>query len=115
VQDADGRPKQIEKLAKKGWSSSKIERWLRDRETADVRAHARRNAQSTDSVAQWTTLIQDLFAIPSVRLVGLLLHNYSSDVDTEAFETTRAGVRMDDFAARLLEIHDGELLMVERS
>jgi hypothetical protein len=115
AQDTDGHPKQIEKLAKKAWSSSKIERWLRDRETADVRAHARRNAQSTDSVALWTSLIQDLFAIRSVRLVGLLLHNYSSDVDTEAFETSRASVRMDDFAARLLEIHDGELLMVERS
>src|SRR5215468_11312833 len=38
----DRRAKQVEKLAKMGWSPSKIERWLRDREAADVRAHARR-------------------------------------------------------------------------
>lgn len=115
AQDKDRRAKQVEKLAKKGWSPSKIERWLRDRKTADVRAHARRDAQSTDSVALWTSLIRDLFAMQTVRLVGLLLHNYSGDVDTEAFETTRASVRFDDFVARLLEIRDGELLMVERS
>src|SRR5215470_3638370 len=46
----DRRAKQVEKLAKRGWSPAKIERWLQDRETADVRAHARRDAQSMDSV-----------------------------------------------------------------
>lgn len=111
----DRRAKQVEKLAKKGWSPSKIERWLRDRETADVRAHARRDAQSTDSVALWTSLIGDLFAIRRVRQVGLLLHNYSDDVNTEDFEVTRASARFDHFLARLVEIQDGELLMAERS
>ena len=111
----DGRAKQVEKLAKKGWSPSKIERWLRDRETADVRAHARRDAQSTDSVELWTSLIGDLFAMRRVRQVGLLLHNYSGDVNAEAFEVTRASARLDHFVARLPEIQDGELLMAERS
>jgi hypothetical protein len=107
----DRRATQVEKLAKKGWSPSKIERWLRDRETADVRAHARRDAPSTDSVELWTSLIGDLFAMRCVRQVGLLLHNYSGDVNTEAFEVTRASARFDHFVARLLEIQDGELLM----
>ena len=112
---ADRLAKQVEKLEKKGWSPSKIERWLRDRETADVRAHARRDARSTDSVELWTSLIGDLFAMRRVRQVGLLLHNYSRDVNTEAFEVTRASARFDHFVARLLEIQDGELLMAERS
>ena len=112
---ADRRAKQVEKLAKKGWSPSKIERWLRDRETADVRAHARRDARSTDSVDLWTSLIGDLFAMRRVRQVGLLLHNYSGDVNTEAFEVTRASARFDHLVARLLKIQDGELLMAERS
>ena len=107
----DRRAKQVEKLAKKGWSPSKIERWLRDRETADVRAHARRDARSTDSVDLWTSLIGDLFAMRRVRQVGLLLHNYSGDVNAEAFEVSRASARFDHFVARLLEIQDGELLM----
>ena len=111
----DRRAKQVEKLAKKGWSPSKIQRWLRDRETADVRAHARRDAQSTDSVELWTSLIGDLFAMRRVRQVVLLLHNYSGDVNTEAFEVTRASARFDHFVARLLEIEDGELLMAERN
>src|SRR5262249_35360870 len=111
----DRRAKQVEKLAKKGWSPPKIERWLRDREAADVRGHARRDAQCTDSVELWTSVIGDLFAIRRVRQVGLLLHNYSGDVNTEAFEVTRASARFDHFVARLLEIQDGELLIAERS
>ena len=112
----DRRAKQVDKLAKKrDWSPSKIERWLRDRETANVRAHARRHAQSSDSVELWTSLMGDLFAMRRVRKVGLLLHNYSGDVKTEAFEVTRASARFDHFVARLLEIQDGELLMTERS
>ena len=107
----DRRAKQVEKLAKKGWSPSKIERWLRDRETADVRALARRDTQSTDSVELWTSLIGDLFAMRCVRQVGLLLHNYSGDVNTEAFEVTWASARFDHFVARLVEIQDGELLI----
>jgi hypothetical protein len=109
------RAREVERLAKKGWSPSKIERWLQDRETADVRAHARANARSTDSIALWTSLVDDLFAMRGVRQAGLLLHNYSGDVRTEAFEATRASTRLDDFAARLPKIQDGELLMAERS
>jgi hypothetical protein len=47
-------------------------------------------------------------------LVGLLLHNYSGEMNTEAFEVTSASARFDHFVARLLAIQDGELLMVER-
>jgi hypothetical protein len=115
AQDTDQRAKHVEKLTQKGWSPTKIERWLRDHETADVRAHARRDAQSTDSIALWTSLVRDLFAIRSVRRAGLLLHNYSGDVETETFEITRRSVRFDDFVPCLLEIHDGELLIAERN
>ena len=111
----DRRAKQVENLEKKGWSPSKIERWLRDRETADVRAYARRDARSSDSLELWTSLIGDLFAMRRVRQVGLLLHNYSGDVNTEAFKITRAIARFDHFVARLLKIKDGELMMAERS
>jgi hypothetical protein len=50
-----------------------------------------------------------------VRQAGLLLHSYSGDVNTEAFEVTRVNARFNDFVARLLEIRDGELLMAERN
>ena len=115
AQDTDQRAKQVEKLGKMGWSPTKIERSLRDHETADVRANARRDAQRTDSVALWTSLVRDLFAIRSVRRVGLLLHNYSGDVETETFEITRRSVRFDEFVSCLLGFHDGELLMAERN
>ena len=96
-------------LAKKGWSPSKIERCLSDRKRADERR------QRPDSVDLWSNLVRDLFALPDVQQVGLLLQAYSSDVETEVFNVRRATVGFDDFAARLPKIRTRELLMVERS
>ena len=63
----------------------------------------------------WSNLVRDLFALPDVQQVGLLLHFYSGNVETEVFNVRRATVGFDDFAARLPKIRTRELLMVERS
>ena len=104
-------PKLAKKLVKKGWSPSKIERCLSDRQRADERAHGR---QRRDSVDLWSNLVRDLFELPDVQQVGLLLQAYSSNVETEVFNVRRATVGFDDFAARLPKIRSRELLMVER-
>jgi hypothetical protein len=100
---------QAAKLAKKGWSPSKIERCLSDRKRADERR------ERPDSVDLWSNLVGDLIALPDVQQVGLLLQAYSSDVETEVFNVRRATVDLNDFAARLPKIRTRELLMVERS
>ena len=107
--------KLAKKLAKKGWSPSKIERGLSDRTRADERAQGRQRAHRPDSVDLWSNLIRDLFALPDVQQVGLLLHFYSRNVETEVFDVRRSTVGFDDFAARLPKIDTRELLMVERS
>ena len=94
---------QAAKLAKKGWSPSKIERCLSNRKRADERAQERQGAHRPDSVNLWSNLVRDLFALPDVQQVGLLLHFYSGNVETEVFNVRRATVGFDDFAARLPE------------
>ena len=74
----------------------------------------RERRQRPDSVDLWSNLVRDLFALPDVQQVGLLLQAYSSDVETEVFNVRRATVGFDDFAARLPKIRTRELLMVER-
>jgi hypothetical protein len=79
------------------------------------RAQERQGAHRPDSIDLWSNLIRGLFALPDVQQVGLLLHFYSGNVETEVFNVRRATVGFDDFAARLPKIRTRELLMVERS
>ena len=104
----DRRAKQAAKLAKKGWSPSKIERRFGDSKRADERR------QRPDSVDLWANIVLDLFALSDVQQVGLLLRAYSRSVENEVFNAKRATVRFDDFATRLSRIREGELLMIDR-
>ena len=98
----DRRAKQAAKLAKKGWSPSKIERCFADSKKADGRR------RRPDSVDLWANIVRDLFALSDVQQVGLLV------LWNEGINARRATVRFDDFATRLSRISEGELLMVER-
>src|SRR5215469_1395525 len=46
------------KLAKKGWSPSKIERCLSDRKRVDERAQGQRRAHRPDSIDLWLNLVR---------------------------------------------------------
>jgi hypothetical protein len=109
----DRAAKLTKQLAKKGWSPSKIQRCLSDREKAE-HAPGRHRAHRPDSIDLWSNLVHDLFALPDVQQVGLLLHFYAGNVETAVFNVRRTTVGFDDFAARLPKIHTRELLMVER-
>ena len=98
----DRRAKQAAKLAKKGWSPSKIERRFGDSKRADERR------QRPDSVDLWANIVLDLFALSDVQQVGLLGRW------NEVFKSRRATVRFDDFATGRSRIREGELFMIER-
>lgn len=105
------RTEQAAKLAKKGWSRAKIDRWLSDRVKADDRADERRHANTPDSVDLCSRIIADLLATPGVQHTGLLLHYYSGDEEDEVIEPIREAVPIRDFAARLAKINEDQLLM----
>lgn len=105
------RTEQVAKLAKKGWSQAKIDRWLSDRVKADDRAAERRHANTPDSVELWCGIISALLATPGVQNAGVLLHFYSGDVEDEVIEPIRETVPIRDFEARLTSIREDQLLM----
>lgn len=111
VDRASKRSQQAAKLAKKGWSQAKIDRWLSDRVKADDRADERRHANTPDSVGLWSRVISDLLATPGVQHAGLLLHFYSDDVEDEVIEPIRETVPVGDFEARLANMREDQLLM----
>ncbi len=99
------------KLAKKGWSPTKIERWLSDRVKADDRAEERRHANTPDSVELWSRIVSDVMATPGVQQAGLLLHFYSGDIEQETLEPLRETVPARDFETHLRGIREDQLLM----
>ena len=111
IDRAGKRTEQVAKLAKKGWSQAKIDRWLSDRVKADDRADERRHANTPDSVDLWSRIIADLLATPGVQHAGLLLHFYSGDVEDEVIEPIRETVPIRDFETRLANIREDQLLM----
>ena len=112
IDRAAKRTEQAAKLAKKGWSQAKIDRWLSDRVKADDRADERRHANTPDSLDLWSRIISDLLATPGVQHAGLLLHFYSGDVEDEVIEPIRETVPVRDFEARLASIREDQLLII---
>jgi hypothetical protein len=111
IDRASKRTEQAAKLAKKGWTQAKIDRWLGDRVKADDRADERRHANTPDSIDLWSRIISDLLATPGVQHAGLLLHFYSGDVEDEVIEPIRETVPVRDFEARLANIREDQLLI----
>jgi len=111
IDRAGKRTEQAAKLAKKGWSEAKIDRWLSDRVKADERADERRHANTADSVNLWSRIISDLLATPGVQHAGLLLHFYSGGVEDEVIEPIRETVPVRDFEARLASFREDQLLI----
>jgi len=112
---ADRRKEQAVKLAKQGWSRAKIERWLSDCEKADNRAEERRHRDTSDSIELWSKIVHDIVSTPGVEEAGLLLHYYSRNVEAEVFEPRQEKVSIHQFAARLANMCEDELLMASRA
>lgn len=78
--------REMDKLKSKGWSETKIARWLADREKSiekdKVRYDQIVNGVQTD-IENWLEYIHKLFAETTTNRFGLLLHWYASGPETE--------------------------------
>ena len=80
---------EIEKLIKKGWSESKINRWTEDRKKDLEKKRKIYNnmasRQHTD-VENWVAYIKKLFESTTINHFGLLLHWYKGGLENERIE-----------------------------
>ena len=105
------KSKHVAKLLKKGWSPSKIERWVADRTKADERAEKQNQINAPDSVELWVQIIDEVMSIAGVCQAGLLLHFYSGLLENEVIQVSRKHVSIHDFATELRDIKEDQLLM----
>jgi len=77
--------KQPARLRRQKWSEAKIARAIEDRR----KAAARPGGNGPDSLEQWAALLPDLRQRLDLPHVGLLVHLYSGDIDSEQFPVSR--------------------------
>ncbi|MDT5120789.1 MAG: hypothetical protein QOC96_271 [Acidobacteriota bacterium] len=78
--------RELRNFRKKGWSETKIQRWLEQKEQAkdkhlrEDQAHAKAGIPEAD---KWIEFITDLLKSGCTRRLGLLLHWYHGSIESE--------------------------------
>jgi len=104
----------LKKLRKQGWSETKINRWLEQKE--QTREQHRREDEarakgSTPELERWLEFLSHLLKAKVAHKFGLLLHWYHTSVESERIKIQRReSVRLSDVnAERLMRIEEDVL------
>lgn len=76
---------EIHEFRKKGWSDNKIQRWLGEKEKVKKRkARIEEEMVKSDTeIERWMLFIEKIFENEAAGSVGVLIHNYSGDIESE--------------------------------
>jgi hypothetical protein len=99
------------RLKAKGWTDSKIQRWLEDKSKKDGFEHE----AAIDGLQLWKDATDAILELPGVSATGLLLHNYQGSVEDEQFDVARRLVDKKLFDDCLAHFKEDELLMTQRT
>jgi len=86
VRDESPNKRDIEKLRDKGWSESRIRRWLDEKAAAAERyeaAELQHSPKPGPETARWVRMIGQLIGSHSAGWVGILVHEYSGGLNSE--------------------------------
>ncbi len=90
--DASGEEKrmnrQLRKLRRKGWSKTKIDRWLADKRKARE-VKARIQNQYPVSAKSWVDFVHNTLDSGCTQAIGLLLHWYRGSLEDEKIDLKR--------------------------
>ena len=97
-----------------GWSETKIERSLADKEHGKATANPR---VQSDSFEQWKKILEELIGeCSSAGEVGLILHDYSGGLDDEPMDPAGRRVSANDSILEALRtIKEDELILFDRA
>ncbi len=86
VREPDYKRK-AKRLRKKGWSDTKIERWMEDKQRDRQQARSRNANYVTNppiDVVHWKEFIVGVLESKASRYLGLLVHWYNGSIETES-------------------------------
>ena len=74
---------ELEKLRKKGWSETKISRWMREVELAKQKGEQKielAHEASLSSAQDWLSFVRDILGSRATDRIGLLIHMYNGPI-----------------------------------
>lgn len=97
------------KKVRQGWSNAKIDRWYQDK----LKNKEKKHKEPCGDPDGWSETLADLKAAANLAYVGIMLHFYSGDLDSEHIELTRKSIPLDDqLEDYLWQMSEDELLIV---
>jgi len=110
---------ELEKLKKKGWSDSKIERFIADKNKNTQKyafSFEQQRERAVENIKEWTDFISRLFAETSIETFGLLLHWYSGSVENERIKINNREIisAIDLTGMNLLEMDEDNLYLIQK-
>lgn len=85
----------IKRLRKKGWSQSKIDRWLTEKEQSREAEKLEQKQKNKAEAQRWLGFIKDMLILGKVSHIGILKHLYGGDIEKEKFiicDTVNIGI-----------------------
>ncbi|MFM7855005.1 MAG: hypothetical protein ACKO96_24535 [Flammeovirgaceae bacterium] len=106
--------REVDKLKKKGWSETKISRWLTDREKTIEKDKARydRIVNGVDiDIENWINYLNQVFKETKIQHIGLLLHWYKGGLESERIKVKdRIRIRINDLTGDTLLKMDEDVI-----
>lgn len=93
----------IRKLKRKGWSESKIDRWLADKRAAAKRTHDKPLEPGELDSKTWNLLLSSVLESGATSKIGLMLHMYSGLITDAEIRLHRTSVSLADITPAFLE------------
>ena len=82
---------EIDKLKKKGWTETKISRYLADKKKTEEKVAVQNEAilnRQSNELDNYVNFLQDVLKKTDTEVFGLLLHWYSKGIETENIKLT---------------------------
>lgn len=101
---------ELDKLKRKGWSETKIQRWIDDKKKVVEREQIKNNSFRSgihSDIENWITFINDLFSQTKINKFGIILHWYSGNVNSEKIKL------QDKIKIKLDDLDDQKLLLMK--
>jgi hypothetical protein len=107
----------IEKLKRKGWSETKIQRFLNDKSKKieqNAKDLERQKISAENGIQEWVDFCKKLFEMTSIKTFGILLHWYRGGVSSERISLNgRVVIDKSELATtNLLEIEEDTLYII---
>ena len=75
--------KEIAKKKNKGWSDTKIQRWLKEKEDALTRQVNSSNNTKIEEIEGFIHFLHTILRFKEIKFIGILTHMYNGDIENE--------------------------------